>query len=85
MLSFKLKKQSSKNVSDTTFKVTVGIGNLTDNVGRDVTISGSRKTRSLFIYSRPLFSKNILLTFSGGFRLGLGSKGFVSEEIRNKK
>ena len=43
--------------------VSIGIENLTDDEGRDLTISRSNKIQAIFINSTPLFSKNILQTF----------------------
>ena len=55
-----------KNLIDigrVSFQVTISSGNLTDILGVELTISGSRKVRAIFINSTPLFSKNILHTF----------------------
>lgn len=66
------------------FEVAIGIGNLTNDVGRDFTISGSSKIRVIFINSITQFSKNILQTFSGE-TLGLEGKGIHGWMITFRK
>lgn len=53
-------------------QVTIGIRNVTDNVGKDLTIFGSLRIRATFLNSIPLFSKCTPQTSSDGFILGLG-------------
>ena len=45
---------------------------------------GSREIRATFINSSPLFSKNILHTFLGGFFFDLGVKDlYILDSIRS--
>ena len=60
------------------------MGNLTDDEGRDLIMSRSPKIRAIFINSTPLFSKNILHTFLGGFFFDLGVKDlYILDSIRS--
>ena len=60
------------------------MGNLTDDEGRDFTTSGSRKIWATFMNFTPLFSKNIMYKFWGGFFFELGTKGlYILDSIRS--
>ena len=72
------------DIGGVSFQVTISTGNLTDILGGELTISGSRKVRAIFINSTPLFSKHILHTFWGGSFFELEAKGLdVLDSVRS--
>ena len=60
LLTNLLKLKNLEDKGGDSLQVTIGIANFIDDVGRDLTISGSRKMRAIFINSISLFSNNIL-------------------------
>ena len=66
LLANLLKLKNLKDKGGASLLVTIAIENFIDDVGRDLTISGSRKMPAIFINSISLFPKNILQNFSGG-------------------
>ena len=56
--------------------VAIGIGHFTDDVGRDLIISGSPQVPVIFVNSKTTFLNNILQMLLGGFFLDLGRKVF---------
>ena len=48
-----LKLKNLVDIGGVSLQVTIYLGNLTDDEGRDLTISGSRKIRAMFINSIP--------------------------------
>ena len=52
-----LKLKNLLDIGGVSLEVTIGIGILTDNEGRDLIMCGSRKARAIFINSTSFFQK----------------------------